>query len=81
MSKATPEALEALHGALTKAFTEYLAKVNSGEAEISASVLKELRAFINDNGIQQVPKADNGMGALLREAGKLPFPGESTRPN
>lgn len=79
MSRATEDALAALHGALASAFSDYLAKVKSGDVEVNASVFKEIRSFLQDNGIEQSPQPTNPMGKLLKDADALPFPGESPR--
>jgi hypothetical protein len=66
VSKAPPERLEALHGALVDAL---LARVKSGEA--TAADLAVARQLLKDNGIDAIPTEASPL-ARLRDS--LPFP-------
>lgn len=65
MSKATQEALSALHGALAR---QLAAKIDSGEA--TAADLAVARQFLKDNGVDAIPTGSNGLGKLAEQ---LPF--------
>ena len=65
-SKATTEALNALHGALAKSLADKIAK---GEA--TAADLAVARQFLKDNGIDAIPRGNNDALSKLRDV--LPF--------
>jgi len=65
MSKATGDLMESLHGAVCATL---LARVNDPEAK-PADISNAIK-FLKDNGIDQVPTEDNGIGKMLEG---LPF--------
>ncbi len=65
MSKATEDALNALHGDLARTLAE---KIRSGEA--TAADMAVARQFLKDNNVQSLPTPKNAMGEL---AASLPF--------
>ena len=78
MSKATKEAMDALHGVLAEALTNIIKDGvkttdkdgNVVKAPASAAFFKEAREFLKDNGIESLPTAP-GVKSL---ADALPFP-------
>ena len=72
MARASEKALGELHNAVAKAF-----KLQIEAGECPASLLKEAREFLKDNGISCDPDAGD-VGATLRGADSimddLPFP-------
>lgn len=65
-SKATKEALDALHGALAKSLADKIAK---GEA--TAADLAVARQFLKDNGVDAIPRDNDNALDKLRSS--LPF--------
>jgi len=76
MSKAPSKELDALHGALASYF-----KAQLREGECTAALANVIRAFLKDNGVEQLPGGGTGerneMDELADAAHEfLPFPGE-----
>lgn len=64
MPKATKEQFEAMHRKLAEVLTGMISP------DMNASLVKEIREFLKDNGIDAI--ATEG-SPLLKLAGKLPF--------
>lgn len=81
--KASNEALGALHGALADHLKLQIEAAKKDGSQLPASLVKEIREFLKDNGVEQVPTLTNPVGKLLDGAAALPFPGEAPagRPN
>lgn len=73
MSKATEDALAALHGALAD---EMRKRLQSGE--VDAATLNAIRQFLKDNHVEADPAKSPPLRALreAEDALRLPFPGE-----
>lgn len=65
-SKATTEALDALHGALAENL-----KIKIADGTATAADLSVARQFLKDNGIDAVPRPGNPISELAKS---LPFP-------
>jgi len=68
MSKATNDALSALHGALATALAD---KIKEGTA--TAADLSVAKAFLKDNGITATPVPGSPLANLLDTAPDAPF--------
>lgn len=66
MTKATEEALDALHGQLAKSLKDRIADGSATAADLSVA-----RQFLKDNGIDAVPKKGSPLDDLKNS---LPFP-------
>lgn len=71
MSRATNEEMDALHSAIARHLTNAIR--NPGEDGIPASLIKEAREFLKDNGVNAAVGRSTVMGDLL---GVLPFADE-----
>lgn len=74
--KAPLDVLEALHGELAESLREAIKKCRKAGEPLPASLVKEIREFLKDNGIEQIPNPANPLGGLSAAAVGLPFPGE-----
>lgn len=74
--KATEELLNQLHGTLAEHLRDQIRLAQAGGEPLPASLVKEIREFLKDNGIESLPSSGNPVGRLLEEAKSLPFPGE-----
>jgi hypothetical protein len=74
--KATPEALEALHGLLAGHLADQIAAAKKSGDPLPASLVKEIREFLKDNGVEQNALPTNPIGKLAGDVESLPFPGE-----
>jgi hypothetical protein len=69
MSRATVEALGELHGKLADTLSKQLEK-----DDVSASLIKEAREFLKDNGIEAVAGKSEKMLKLVQH---IPFEGDA----
>ena len=65
--------LGALHELLCKTLQDKLTAAAASEEGIPAALVKEIREFLKDNGIEADPDAGGALGALAKEASRLPF--------
>ncbi|WP_419810814.1 hypothetical protein [Bacterioplanoides sp.] len=65
MSKASVEALEALHGTVARELSSRITSADAKPADFANAI-----KFLKDNGIEQLPTGGNDVSDLLKD---LPF--------
>lgn len=74
--KAAEELLNQLHGSLAAHLLDQIKSAQGAGEPLPASLVKEIREFLKDNGVESLPQPGSPVGRLLDEAKSLPFPGE-----